>query len=58
MISFHKYVVQNLFLLSKVNSVSKPGCKQQIFSYVLGVNTHSEDTDACYEFFVKLSQEK
>ena len=46
MISFHKYVFQNLFLLSKFGSVSELGCKHQISLYALGVKKYSEDTDA------------
>ena len=47
MISFHKYVLQNLFFLSKFGTVSELGCEQQIFSYGRGVKKYSEDTDAC-----------
>ena len=46
MISFHKHVYQNLFILSIYNSVLELGCKQQISLYALGVKNCSEDTDA------------
>ena len=42
-----KYVFQNLFLLSKFDSVSKLDSKKQTSSYALGSKKCSEDIDAC-----------
>ena len=47
MISFHKYVFLNLFLVSKFDSVSELGCKQQISLYALGVKKYNEIASLC-----------